>query len=54
MMLSSLMRKFLMGGLLGLVLLVWGCGGNNDPVKSPGVGEDAPVMEDVPDPDKQR
>lgn len=51
-MMSSLVQKLLMGGLLGLFLLVSGCGGNNDPVKSPGVGEDAPVMEDVPDPDK--
>jgi hypothetical protein len=52
---NALVKRFLLGGLFGLVLVCSGCGGgNNDPVKSPGVGEDAPEMLDVPDPDQTK
>jgi hypothetical protein len=50
---NAFVKRCLLGGLLGLVLACMGCGGNDDPVKSPGVGEDAPNMDGVPDPDKK-
>ncbi len=46
---DSILRKFLAACLLAAALLAAGCGDKGDPVTNPGEGEDAPVMDEVPD-----
>ena len=47
---TTLCRKFLICSLLGLFLLTGGCGSGHQDPENPGQGEDAPVMDQVPDP----
>jgi hypothetical protein len=45
----SLLRNFLLGLLFCACCLSIGCGGGSKQPEKPGEGDDAPVMDEIPD-----